>query len=67
VDKLIISAVRKILKLEESNIALKKLKGKYKGSFRIKKGDIRIIFSLMKEKYLTAFVKNIDFRGDVYK
>ncbi len=42
VDKLIVSAIKKIFKIEKSNIDLKKLKGKLKGYFRIKKGDIPI-------------------------
>ena len=67
VDKLIISAVKKILKIEESNVDLKKLKSKQKGSFRIRKGDIRIIFSLKKDKIPMAFINHIDFRGNIYK
>ncbi len=66
VDELIISAMKKIFKTEEISVDLKKLRGKHKGSFRIKKGDIRIIFTLRKEKILTAFIKNIDFRGNIY-
>lgn len=67
VGKLIISAIRKIFKTEETNVDLKRLKGKHKGSFRVKKGDLRIIFSLKKEKILVAFIKDIDFRGNIYK
>lgn len=67
VDKLVISAVRKIFKTEETNINLKKLKGKHRGSFRVKKGDIRIIFSLKKDKILEVLVNDIDFRGNIYK
>ncbi len=66
VDKLIISAIKKIFKTEGISVDLKKLKGKHRGSFRIKKGDIRIIFSLKKEKILIAFIKDIDFRGNIY-
>ena len=67
VDSLIIIATRKILKIEEAHVDLKKLKGRYRGSFRIRKGDIRIIFSLKKEDTPIAFVQDIDFRGNVYK
>ncbi len=66
VDELIISAMKKIFKTEEISVDIKKLRGNHKGSFRIKKGDIRIIFTLRKEKILTAFIKNIDFRGNIY-
>jgi mRNA-degrading endonuclease RelE of RelBE toxin-antitoxin system len=55
------------LRIEDSSIDLKKLKGKYRGSFRIRKGDTRIIFSISKEDELTVLVHDIDFRGNVYK
>ena len=66
-DKLVVSAVRSILKLEDINIDLKKMKGEYRGCFRIRKGALRIIFSLQKEKLLSAFVHDMDFRGNIYK
>lgn len=66
-DELIIEAIRKLFKIEETNIDLKKLKGGERGRFRIRKGDIRIVFSLKKEKMLHAMIKTIDFRGNVYK
>jgi mRNA interferase RelE/StbE len=66
-DELVISAVKSILKMEDTNIDLKKLKGEFKGCFRIRKGDVRIIFSLQKEKLLSVFVHDIDFRGNIYK
>ena len=67
VDALVILAVKKILKIEDSSIDLKKLKGKYRGSFRIRRGDTRIIFTIRKEDVVTVFVHYIDFRGNVYK
>jgi len=67
VDTLITSSIRKIFKIEKPNIDLKKLKGKLKGCFRIKKGNIRIIFSLKKDKILKALINDIDFRGNIYK
>lgn len=67
VDTLIISAVKKIFKFEESNIDLKKLRGKLKGSFRIKTGNIRVIFLLEKDKIMKVLINDIDFRGNIYK
>ena len=67
VDSLIIIATKKILKIEEIPVDIKKLKGKYRGSFRIRKGDIRIVFSLKKEDTPIAFIQDIDFRGNAYK
>ncbi|MDR4498748.1 MAG: hypothetical protein MRK02_12640 [Candidatus Scalindua sp.] len=66
IDTLVISAIKKIFRIQKSNIDLKKLKGKLKGYFRIKKGDIRIIFSLKKDKVLKALIHDIDFRGNIY-
>lgn len=67
IETLVAAAVRKILKKEASSIDLKKMKGKYRGSFRIRKGDIRIIFSLKKGGNLEALINDIDFRGNIYK
>ena len=67
VDALITLAVKKILRIEDSSIDLKKLKGKYRGSFRIRRGDTRIIFTIRKEDVLTVLIHYIDFRGNIYK
>lgn len=67
VDALIIAAIKRIFKIDEININLKKLRGKYKGHYRIRKGNTRIIFLLKKEIIPTVLVKDIDFRGNVYK
>ena len=42
------------------------LKGELRGYFRIKKGDIRIIFALEKRDIVEAVIKEIDFRGSIY-
>ncbi len=48
------------------NIDVKKLKGKWKGYLRIKKGKLRVIFSVnFKDRVL--YIKRVDFRGKVYK
>jgi len=51
---------------ENINVDVKKLKGSWKGFYRIRKGKIRIIFSVDYENKI-LFVNKIDFRGDVYK
>ena len=66
IDNLIILAIKKIFKLEDTNIDLKMLKGELRGHFRIKKGDIRIIFTLEKRDIVEAIIKDIDFRGNIY-
>jgi len=54
------------LKGENINIDVKKLIGDWEGYYRLKKGKIRIIFSLNKNEK-SLFIEKIDFRGDVYK
>jgi len=51
---------------ESINIDAKKLKGSWKGYFRIRKGKLRIIFSI-DTSYRSLYVERIDFRGDAYK
>lgn len=51
---------------ENINIDTKKLKGKWMGFYRIRKGDVRIIASFDFDNF-TAFVDVIDWRGGAYK
>lgn len=54
------------LKGVDVNINLKKLVGDWEGYYRLRKGDMRIIFSINKiEKAL--YVEKVDLRGKVYK
>ena len=51
---------------ERINIDLKKLKGKWKGYLRIRKGKLRVIFAVdFEDKAL--YVERVDFRGKAYK
>jgi len=54
------------LRGESINIDAKKLKGEWKGYFRIRKGRLRIIFSI-DTSYSSLYVERIDFRGNAYK
>ena len=45
---------------------LKSLSGELQGSYRMRVGDIRIVYSI-DEAAKTVFVEVIGFRGDVYK
>ena len=45
--------------------AIKALKGKYKGKWRYKVGDLRIIYAVHEEEH-TIQIAEIDNRGDVY-
>jgi mRNA interferase RelE/StbE len=65
VRKQIESFLRK-LQGESINVDVKKLKGKWKDYFRIRKGKLRIIFSIDTASR-ALYVERIDFRGDAYK
>ncbi len=67
VSELIIKAVR-ILSGQDENVDIKYLKAELKGYFRIRKGDLRIVFKIAEdENLIIVTVSNIDFRGNVYK
>ena len=65
VRKQLQSFLRK-LQGESINLDVKKLKGKWKDYFRIRKGKLRIIFSIDTASR-ALYVERIDFRGDAYK
>ncbi|MGA7877953.1 MAG: hypothetical protein WCA08_20010 [Desulfoferrobacter sp.] len=48
------------------NLDAKKLKGKWKGYFRIRKGRLRIIFSVQFDLRV-IYIERVDFRGQAYK
>lgn len=64
-DKILIKS--KLLDLESGNFAGDKaLKGKFKGKYRKRAGNYRIIYT-KQENILLIIVINIDNRKDVYK
>jgi len=54
------------LKGIDVNIDLKKLVGDWAGYYRLRKGDIRIIFAIYKQEK-ALYVEKVDLRGKVYK
>ena len=68
-DDEILNLVKKVINYSkglDENIDVKKMKGKWKGYYRIKIGKVRMILRIdFKNKI--AFIDKIDFRGDVYK
>jgi len=65
-DELLIKALKLLLKNEPSNIDIKRMKGTYINHFRIRKGDVRIVFEVTRSETVTAFIKAIDTRGNIY-
>lgn len=62
---LIFKAVSRINN-QKVNIDLKASKGELKGYYRIRKGNIRILFIYRKEQIHIVNVEFIDFPGDIY-
>lgn len=63
-ERLLIKAIfEDILVLNLQDYDIKPLKG-YKGLYRLRKGDIRIVFA--KEKNM-GFIVDVDYRKDIYK
>lgn len=58
-------AIRKF-RGENTNIDIKKLKGKWDGFYRIRSGKLRIIVEFQFEKS-RAYIEEIDWRGEVYR
>ena len=55
-----------VMKRGQAPLNLKKLEGKWKGYYRLRKGKIRIIFYINKlEKAL--YIERVDFRGNIYR
>lgn len=68
VDSLVVKSMKKIIKKEDINIDLKKLVTNEQELFRIRKGNIRIIFSFdLDGNVVVCLVENIGYRGDIYK
>ena len=68
-DDEILNLVKKVINYSkglDENIDVKKMKGKWKGYYRIKIDKVRMILRIdFKNK--SAFIDKIDFRGNIYK
>lgn len=51
---------------EDRNVDIKKLKGEWKGFYRIRQGNMRIIAEFDFENS-AVFIEVVDWRGNVYK
>ena len=57
--------VRWVCFQEKRNLDIKALKGKWAGKYRLRTGELRIIFSVLPEQQLIR-VYALNFRGSVY-
>ncbi|MFH1462661.1 MAG: type II toxin-antitoxin system RelE/ParE family toxin [bacterium] len=65
IQELVSRAIRYFQK-ENINVDIKKLKGKWRGFYRIRSGRMRIIAEFHFENSV-VFIEEIDWRGNVYK
>jgi mRNA-degrading endonuclease RelE of RelBE toxin-antitoxin system len=67
IDTMILKSLKKIYKNENINIDLKKL-ATYTNYYRIRKGNVRIIFYINDNgEYVVSVIESIGYRGDIYK
>jgi mRNA-degrading endonuclease RelE of RelBE toxin-antitoxin system len=64
-NTLLVKALRKLLKEEDVNSNVIAMQGN-KGLYRIRKGNLRIIFRYENGEILIVYVERIDVRGSVY-
>ncbi len=64
-DNDIRKAIKKVVIKENTNIDIKKMKGDWKGFYRIRQGDLRIIIRFEVENEI-VFIHRIGWRGNVY-
>ena len=66
-DELVIKSVKKIFYKQDINIDIVRMVNYKPIHYRIRYRNIRIIISVKDDKITIVDVKNIDFRGDIYK
>lgn len=49
-----------------TELDIKKLKGQWEGYFRLRVGQIRVIFTLVGDEIEILLIYDIDFRGNIY-
>ncbi len=64
--KRVIGKAIRYFQREDTNIDIKKLKGEWRGFYRIRSGKMRIIAGFNFEDSV-VFVERIDWRGNAYK
>ena len=68
VDELVIKFIKKRVYGIDTNVDYKQMSGSISNVYRIRKGSIRIIVTFENQEIIIeAIIKDIGFRGDVYK
>ena len=66
-DELIVKAIKNIVYNMDENIDLVKMVNYHPHHYRIRIGKIRIIFKVINGTITVVEVRDIDFRGNIYK
>ena len=66
-DVLIVKAIKNILYKKNENVDVAKMVNYTPSHYRIRTGKVRIVFTLIDDVVTVVDVKNIDFRGNIYK
>jgi len=65
-EALVVAAVNKLTRQQDSSVDVKRLQGYLHEFFRIRTGDVRIVFSVEYGVVHVASVASIDVRGNAY-
>jgi mRNA interferase RelE/StbE len=68
VDELVVKFIKNRFYNVDINIDYRQLQGTFENTYRIRKGNIRIIAKVLNDEIIIeAIIENIGFRGDIYK
>lgn len=68
VDELVVKFIKNRFYNVDINIDYRQLQGTFENTYRIRKGNIRIITKVLNDEIIIeAIIENIGFRGDIYK
>ncbi len=66
VEEAVRLSLKKIIQRERNNADIKKLKAEWKGHWRVRLGNIRVIFRYENGEPIITYITRIEFRGSVY-
>ena len=66
VEEAVRLSLNKILRRESNTGDIKKLKAEWKGHWRVRLGNIRVIFRYENREPTITYITRIEFRGNVY-
>lgn len=65
-EEALIHAIRRLTNEEVNTSDVIAMKGPFKGYYRMRVGDIRVIFTYSKGSVRVVAIHEIDFRGNIY-